>query len=455
MKHYSLTILVVLMVLTSICLVIVQVVQDHRSVAVSNNLFNVSVSNAMDNVVAQFNSMKVDDYVSAADQATIRAYRRYEDLNERMIDLVSVNGDLFYNEREVRFGTVLQDSAFIRPRARLSHSDSSVIKQYNTLLNARKRLQAAHAASLSLIDHGLISGDEVFSSEFNYKLLDSLVREELIINGIDMRPVLGVMRGMEGEWLYISHRGKEDLLLSSPYRYSIHLGGLPSVNDYYVVVFFRSSDLRLVFSQRFNLLTSLILIAILAALFWVSIHTIRYQNTLDEMKTTFINNMTHELKTPIATISLTTEMLRDETLTLDEPSRRRFLTVIKDETHRMQVLIETILQNAKMSNKSYSVNYEHVDLNDCVQEVVNSFGLQIETRGGTLDVGLHADPSVIDGDKLHLTNMIYNLVDNALKYSAGTPHITLVTDNSEKGIRLSVGDTGIGISHEEYFFICY
>lgn len=437
------------MVITSIGLVVLQVVQAYRSVSVSLNLFNVSVSNAMDQVVNQFNEMKVDDYVSVDDQTTIRTYRRYEELNDRMLEIVRANSDLFYNEREVTFGTVLQDSAFIRRGVRLSRSDSNVVSQYNMLLNARKRLQMSDGGTLDFLESGLIPGDQIFTSDFNYALLDSLVREELIVNGVDMAPVLGVMRGTEGDWVYLSHKNMRQTLLESPYRYNIHLGGLPSVDDYYVVVYFHSSDMRLIFRQRFDLYYSLILIAILVALFLVLIRVIRNQNTLDEMKTTFINNMTHEMKTPIATIGLTTEMLCDETVTLDEASRQRFLTVVKDENHRLQVLIDTILQNAKMSNKNYSISYEHVDLNECVQEAVNSFGLQVQSRGGQLDVQLDADPSVIDGDKLHLTNMVYNLVDNAVKYSEGAPHVTIATCNVEGGIQLSVRDAGIGIDPED------
>ena len=449
MKRLPFIVLVVAMVLTSIGLVVVQVVQTHRSVNVSRNLFNVSVANAMDNVVAQFGQMKLDDYVSPADRASMRAFRRYEELNDRMIELVSQHEDLFYNEQEVQFGTVLQDSAYIRRRVRLSRSDSHVVVQYNTLLNARKRLQVTDARSLSMMDDGLVSSDEVFDSDFNYALLDSLVREELIINGVDLTPELGVLCASRDDLLYASDVAVSDRLRTSPFRYNLHLGGLPAVDDYYVVLAFRPSDLRLLTDQRFDLVTSLLLIAILVALFLVCIRIIMKLNMLDEMKTTFINNMTHELKTPVATISLTNEMLRDETVTLDAPTRRRFLTVIKDETHRMQVLIETILQNSKMSDRHYSIRPVSVDLNDLVREVVNSFGLQVESRNGRLEVELCDGQALVEGDKMHLTNMIYNLVDNAVKYSEGAPHIVIATQRDAQGVRLSVTDHGIGISAED------
>ena len=449
MKRFYFVILIVAMVLTSIGLVVVQIVQTHRSVRVSRNLFNVSVSNAMDNVVAQFDQMKLDDYVSSSNHNAFRVYRRYEELNERMIELVSRHEDLFYNEQEVRFGTVLQDSAYICRHVRLSRSDSTVLKQYNTLLNARRRLQVTNAKSLASMDQGLRSNDEVFSSDFNYELLDSIVREELIINGVEVSPELGVLRASSDELLYSSASSMKDELLHSVYRYNLHLGGLPTIDDYYLVLAFHSSDLWLLTNQHFDMVTSLLLIAILMALFWVCLRIIQKLNALDEMKTSFINNMTHELKTPLATISLTNEMLRDETVQLDDSMRRRFLAVVRDETHRMQVLIETILQNSKMSSKNYSIHPVSVDVNDLIHEVAVSFGLQIESRGGTLNLHLCDDDAVVMGDKLHLTNMVYNLVDNAMKYSQGAPNVTITTQRDPQAFGISVTDHGIGIAPED------
>lgn len=449
MKRIYFIILVVTMVLASIGLVVVQVVQTHRSVKISRNLFNVSVNNAMDHVVTQFDQMKLDDYVSSADRAAIRIYRRYEELNDRMIELVSRNEELFYNEREVKFGTVLQDSAFIRRRVRLSRSDSNTLRQYNTLLNARNNLMATNASSMARMDKRVLSSDEVFLSDFNYPLLDSLVRVELILGGVAMSPEIAVQRASGDDWLYLSDSSEEELLRDSPFRYNLHLGGLPTIDDYYLVLAFHASDVNILTSQRFDMVTSLLLIAILVALFLVCLRIIRNLKSLDEMKNTFINNMTHELKTPIATISLTTEMLRDETVTLDEPTRHRFLTVVKDEAHRMQVLIETILQSSKMSNRQYAINPVSVNLHTLIHDVANSFSLQIENRGGSLQLNLCESPAIVEGDKLHLTNMIYNLVDNAVKYSDGAPQIILTTWHEASRVCLSVQDHGIGIKAED------
>lgn len=449
MKRSYFFILVAAMVLSSIGLVIIQIVQTHRSVRVSRNLFNVSVSNAMDNVVAQFDQMKLDDYVSPSEHNVFRTYRRFEELNDRMIDLVSRHEDLFYNEREVRFGVVLQDSAYIRRYVRLSRADSNVLDQYNTLLNARYRLQSINANSMAHIDEGLRSNDEVFSSDFNYSLLESLVREELIISGVELVPELGVMRGSSDDFLYCSKKSMKDQLLHSVYRYNLHLGGLPTIDDYYLVLAFHSSDLWMLTNQHFDLATSLLLIAILVALFVICLRIIRNLKTLDGMKTTFINNMTHELKTPIATIALTNEMLQDESVILDDATRRRFLSVVHDEIHRMQVLIETILQNSKMSNKEYSIRPVSVDVHEIIREVSVSFGLQVESRGGSMDLHLYEGDAVVKGDRLHLTNMVYNLVDNAMKYSKDVPQVVIATCYENGMLYISVKDSGIGIAVED------
>ena len=440
--------LVVLMAMSSIGLVVLQIVQIKRAVQVSDNLFNVSVTNAMDNVVAQFVNMKPDEYVSNAERGKVQAFRRFEELNERMLELVSDHKELFYNEKEVRFGVVLQDSAFVRPFVRLGHSDSSILAQYNMLLNARKRLQVSQSKTLNQYARMVVSGDDIFASDFNFALLDSLVRVELIINGVDMMPDIGVMRAADDDFIYLSNEKVKDRLVKSPFKYGFYLGGLPSVEDYYVVLYFSPSDLMLLTNQHI-VFTSIILIVIIVVIFLISLRIILYQRKVDEMKTTFISNMTHEVKTPIATIGLTCEMLRDESVSLDADMRRRFLNVIKDETHRMQVLVETILQNAKMSNKNYTIHPAEMDINDTVREVVNSFSVQVEQRGGSIEVSLDADPGTMVADKLHITNLVYNLVDNAVKYSSDKPLVEIATRLEDEWVLLTVRDHGIGIAKED------
>lgn len=284
------------------------------------------------------------------------------------------------------------------------------------------------------------------TATFNYQALDSLIVEELIINGIDIHPVVGVYDGSQGSFLYSSDPRRESDLENSPYRYSFRPQGVVSTNQFFIILSFSSAELFLQRNPSLYLYMSIFLIFIIAIMFFVSLHTIANQRKLDQMKNEFINNMTHEIKTPLSTISLACEMLSDETISQDAASRSNFIGIVADENQRMRVLVETILQSAKMSNKSFSINPKEVDVHTIVGKVLNSFTLTLANRGGSVETHLDADPSVITVDELHMTNLIYNLVDNGIKYSTGAPHIEVGTAIDGKHFLLSVKDHGIGIS---------
>lgn len=284
------------------------------------------------------------------------------------------------------------------------------------------------------------------TATFNYQALDSLIVEELIINGIDIHPVVGVYDGSQGSFLYSSDPRRESDLENSPYRYSFRPQGVVSTNQFFIILSFSSAELFLQRNPSLYLYMSIFLIFIIAIMFFVSLRTIANQRKLDQMKNEFINNMTHEIKTPLSTISLACEMLSDETISQDAASRSNFIGIVADENQRMRVLVETILQSAKMSNKNFSINPKEVDVHTIVGKVLNSFTLTLANRGGSVETHLDAAPSVIMVDELHMTNLIYNLVDNGIKYSTGAPHIEVGTAIDCKHFLLSVKDHGIGIS---------
>ncbi len=297
-------------------------------------------------------------------------------------------------------------------------------------------------------------GGEVFqtanhpATAFNYQELDSLIAEELLLNGIDLHPVVGIYDGSQGSFLYSSDASEENRLDESPYRYKFSPIGVVSSSQFFIILAFPHSSLYFQSNPKVYLYMTMFLLAVIATMFFMSLRTLRTQRRLDQMKTEFINNMTHEIKTPLATIGLACEMLRDETVSQDAATRSNFLGIIADENQRMRVLVETILQSAKMANKNFAINPKEVDINTLVKHVLQSFKLTISNRGGNIETHLDADPSVLEADELHLTNLVYNLVDNAIKYSTDAPRIVVSTSCEEGEIKLSVRDHGIGIAKE-------
>ncbi len=449
MKRHFLILFSTIFALAAISLVIIQISQTQRSAKMSDNLFNISVNNAIDEVFNQLDQMKVEDYVSEKERYRLLRYRRIDDMNERMQDIVRNNSELFYNEHKVHFGVSSQDSAYPIPGAHLTPAEDHTLTQYNTMINARNRMLAAIGPYSSGKANPFDINNVIDASKFNFPLLDSLIREELIINGVDINPNIGVLMADRDTLLYCSPDANPDDLRNTAFKYTFHPHGIIPDGNLYVVLSFPSSPIILSSDTNFYTFISICMIVLISALFIFSVRTIWFQRRLDEMKTDFINNMTHEIKTPIATISLACEMLEDDTVTSDASTRRNFINIISNENRRMRILIETLLQSAKMSGKKFSISPKEIDLNSIVTTCTHNFQLTVETRQGTIENHLGTIDGILFADELHITNMIHNLIDNAIKYSEQAPHIVITTRTEGHQAILEISDNGIGIAKED------
>ena len=158
--------------------------------------------------------------------------------------------------------------------------------------------------------------------------------------------------------------------------------------------------------------------------------------------------MTHEFKTPISTISLACEMLNDGTVTKTPEKQHRFVKMIKDENKRLSILVESILQTSILDKGEFKLKRSENDVHEIIEQAIQNTQLLIDAREGTISKQLNAKNYVINADKLHLTNIIFNLIDNAIKYTKDSPEILISTNDTEKGIEITVKDNGIGISKE-------
>lgn len=193
-------------------------------------------------------------------------------------------------------------------------------------------------------------------------------------------------------------------------------------------------------------LASLVFSGIIIFCFWLTIRTIIRQKQLSEMKNDFINNMTHELKTPIATISLAADALKNPKISGSQDGIERYTRIIKEENQRMHKQVERVLQAARFQRKEIVLNHDDVDVHQLIEKIVRSIGLQVQQRNGSVHVQLDASDYHLEADQEHLTNMIHNLLDNAMKYSPEEPYIQIETYNAEGFFVLKVTDRGLGIS---------
>jgi len=187
---------------------------------------------------------------------------------------------------------------------------------------------------------------------------------------------------------------------------------------------------------------------IITTAFFITVRTLLKQKKLSEIKSDFINNMTHEFKTPLATISLAVDALKNEKVSANKEKSEYFTGIIKEENKRMNKQVETILQAALLDKKEVQLNMKRLLAHDIIINVLNNINLQVEEKGGKIDVDLEAENDLILADEVHFTNVINNLLDNAVKYSKDNLHIKLSTKNAGNHLKIKIEDNGIGMNKE-------
>ena len=209
---------------------------------------------------------------------------------------------------------------------------------------------------------------------------------------------------------------------------------------------------KYIFSSVKFLIPSFIFTFILLGVFIYTIITIFRQKKLTEIKNDFINNMTHEFKTPISSISLAAQMLNDETVRKSPAMLKQASTVINDETKRLRFQVEKVLQMSMFDRKKATMRLDEVDAHAIIDSVINTYKLKVEKFGGHIEAHLDAEDSIVNVDEMHFTNVIFNLLDNAIKYRREDvkPELKVTTRNVKNNyLEVKIADNGIGIKRED------
>ena len=278
--------------------------------------------------------------------------------------------------------------------------------------------------------------DQGIQIKYDYGVFSHATNEFIIRNGVFAVPLEG---SSSTESLF--SKGLE----SSPYKVNLFLEeGSPG----YLKIFFPGKRSFLWAKVLPSMLTSFLFTSLILFCFAYTVFVIFRQKKVSEMKTDFINNMTHEFKTPIATISLATDSITNSSVISDEERVRRFTNIIKQENTRMLDQVERVLQMARIDKKDFSLDLSEVNLNEVVYKASENTKLKLAKRNGNITTELLAQNAIIEGDLTHISNIVHNLLDNAEKYSKETPEINISTRNVNKGVELCVKDKGIGMSKE-------
>jgi two-component system phosphate regulon sensor histidine kinase PhoR len=294
--------------------------------------------------------------------------------------------------------------------------------------------------------------------------LTHFIQEELENRGINLPYQYGVIQSVDTSFIIIngnyvvgnmdeseaSHADKPESrsLFTSKYQVALYRSDMKN-SPGWLKVHFPNKTGWLWYSLLPTMLAAILFTTLILFCFSYTIHVILRQKKVSEMKTDFINNMTHEFKTPIATISLAADSIASPKVISDEGKINRFVGIIKQENKRMLQQVEKVLQMAQMDQRDFELKISRVDMHEVIRQAVEHLSLQVQRREGHIDMQLDAGRHIVEGDQTHLSNAIYNLLDNANKYSEHAPEIRVCTVNRAGGIEIVVEDKGIGMSKED------
>ncbi len=330
------------------------------------------------------------------------------------------------------------------------HTDNNTINQATK--SFQEIVRNRYIYQKSLLDEVVYTilytaGERPLKERINFKALDQDIRAELINNGVRIPYHYRVLTtdGREVQRCSDYIEEGEDFTYSQ-----VLFRNDPSQKRGVLMIHFPDMKDYIYSSIRF-MLPAVIFTIVLLITFVFTIVIVFRQKKFSEIKTDFINNMTHELKTPIASISLAAQMLSDNSVTKSPTMLNHLSGVINDETKRLRFLVEKVLQMSMFDKQSTTLKRDEEDLNEMVESIANSFTLRVEHTGGKIFINIEAIDSAMYVDKVHFQNVIFNLMDNAVKYRKQDQplNIYIRTWNDDNHLFLSIRDTGIGIKKED------
>lgn len=335
-------------------------------------------------------------------------------------DAVNMKNDQFYQNAHLGLKRVVNQLMVLQ-------NDSTKASKFIT---ANSGLNY-HTQFIESLDPNLIK--EMINTEFNTLELSSLYQ-------------YGIFNSVNNEFIMLSDEDYSNELLKS--KFTAPISCIFQTDQFILAVVFPSQQGFVYSKMQIYIFLSALFMLIVISGFWFIASSLLKQKKLSEMKTDFVNNMTHEFKTPIATVSITSEMLMKEEIQKNPERVNRYAKIIYHENQRLKNQVDQVLHMSILDRGSYTLNLSNVDLHDLIRQTTDHFHLTISQRDGTIKERLNAANAFVYADKSHLTNVLNNLIDNANKYSPGSPQITISTHSTKKGVYISIEDRGIGIPEQ-------
>lgn len=461
MKKNQLILFIAMAALSMLSLILVQVYWIRVSIETQQTKFDQLVMESLNSTIKKLEREEAITQFTSKLMSDVNVSRPFGDSTIK-IEQFSFNEPFSegYITKEKSTNSRNNDQLIIdfKPSGQLDSSFFIIKKTQKTVLNAdflngnsadaiKNQIEQKATLINDIVNElALISISRGSTERVDDIKLDSILKMELNHNGITIPYHFDILDSESGQ---LSFTTDEDLLIdlkSSPFRASLF------PNDYYesdaLILHFPSQGKYILKSSWRILLLSFLIVLILISLFYLGIATIFKQKRLSLVKNDFINNMTHELKTPISTISLACEALKDKSLNLDDSRRGSYVNMINEENERLEILVDSVLKSAVWDSVELKLNKKETQLHQLIQQIVQGFKIQLEKMDGQILLNLDAERDVLWVDKVHITNVIYNLLDNAKKYGGDKPIILVSTELQQGKFKMEVKDQGIGISQQ-------
>ncbi len=471
MKSIDIRRIILLMSIAVPGLILIQIYWVRNALRLEEQLFRQSVNKALVSTARQLEKKNALFIIS--DQLIKKEWDEDESVESYKIKINSqtLSGDksIIESKEKIHYPGLNKDSTVFETKVIVQLGDT--LENIKTITNLEKRktlvknwvVGAGHSKPFAdiLMSSDVTSGNKQLL--FNKLMQDILSAEKPLDEWLNQKDVEDLLNATFSNHnirlpfefaVYQAPKSDKKLLSSTDFpknqNESIHQTQLLYTNIFnddpgVLAVHFPDQQSYLLKSIWLILVASLLLLLAVIFGFTYTIQTIFRQKKLSEMKTDFINNMTHELKTPISSIALAAEALQDNSIHKNEGLSQRFLKVIEAENKRLEGHVENVLQIAKLDKGDIKLNKTSVDVHEMIGKSIQSLSIQVEKKNGKITFTPHAKQPVITADKRHITNIIYNLLDNANKYSPKDPDITIATADETHGLLISVEDKGIGM----------
>ncbi len=450
MKKSTIWLLAVVMFIAFFSLLFLQLRYIRTSMSVRTDQFNEMVKRSLINVSRDLEQDQTLRFLEEDMEESENRYNQYAQQSGSSTTSITSQSDGTTRIEQIiqtqsMFSQSNKGGVFLSPRG----NTNSISK---TSYDLQQSLSKRYLYEQGLLNEVILkilyrSSNEPIEERINFYDLDKYIRSELLNNALNI-PYSFQVVDYNNKIVYSSpgFSNKEE---KAVYTQILFPNDSPSKLNKLRVYFPTKRDY--VYSEISFFMPSLIFTFILLVTFIFTIANLFRQNMLSKMKNDFINNMTHELKTPVSTISLAAQMLRDVSITKSPEVFKHVTGVINDETKRLSFQVEKVLQMSLFDKQKTTLKIKEADVNDIIVNVANTHVLKVEKFEGKLDIDLQAENTTVNVDEMHFTNVLFNLLDNALKYKRDDvpPNLMVRTRNEGNKIIISVEDNGIGMKKED------